>query len=82
MSTWSFVSPPNSQKQTKKGTKVKPSPKYASPSVLLYYREGFLMFYSMFNFVKTLQVDLMSNWSILVSSAHGTLYQSSIESSR
>ena len=50
VSKWSCIGPPNSQKQPKKGTKVKPTSKYDPPYVPLYYIEGFLMLYSMFNF--------------------------------
>ena len=49
------IGPQNCHKLPKKGTKVKPTPKYDSPTILLYYMEGFLMLHSMFNFVKTLQ---------------------------
>ena len=55
VSSWSCIDPPNCQKQPKKSTKVKPTPKYDSPTILLQYREGFLMLHSMFNFLKTLQ---------------------------
>ena len=50
VSKWSCIGPPNSQKQPKKGTGVKPTSTYDPPYVPLYYIEGFLMLYSMFNF--------------------------------
>ena len=35
VSTWNCIGPPNCQKQPKKSTKVKPTPKYDSPTILL-----------------------------------------------